>query len=94
MNRGALCFRNQRVRGFLNAVVEEPVRIFRPEDEAGLLRVLQVAIEFLFRVLVDQSPVRQRRRCCPGRPDAAAPFACSVGRRCSLPTIRSITLSV
>ncbi len=53
MNIGALCFRNQRVRGFLDAVVKESVRTFRPEDKAGLLRVVQVAIELLLRVPVD-----------------------------------------
>src|SRR4029077_19892923 len=54
MNIGALYFRNQRVRRFVNAVVSEPVCTLGPEYEAGLLGMLQIAIEFLFAALVDR----------------------------------------
>jgi hypothetical protein len=53
MSLSAQFLRDQRIGGFLNTVVQEPVRIFRAEDEARSDRFPKLAVHVLLRVLVD-----------------------------------------
>src|SRR5262245_55860021 len=53
MRCGALCLRNQRIGGFLNAVMLEVIGALGMENEFGPQRVLQIEAQLFVRRLVD-----------------------------------------
>jgi hypothetical protein len=53
MGLGAQFFRDQRISCFLDTVVEEPIGVFRAEDEARSDRLPKLVVHFLVGVLVN-----------------------------------------
>ena len=92
MGVGARWSGNQAIGGFLHAVVKKLAHL-RMQNESCSQRFLEVAGQFLFRVLVDH---RQDSdvRVLPRRASCRKAFWVLAGRRLSLPTMRSTTLSV
>ena len=81
---GAQLLRDQRIGGFLNAVVDEPVGAVEALDQFLADGLPQSRVDLLLRSPEDDRQASRSRRCCRGRPAAATPFCVSAGRRVEL----------
>ena len=93
MDLGAPLIRDQRIGGFLNTIVDELVGAGQAHDELLTDGFPQHGVDLLLRSLEDDRNYPDFG-VLPRQASSCNAFCVSAGRRVSLPTISSTTLSV